>query len=134
MPCLLPLSVSKTKERNDEETERRESVSEDRENMASEQSQGQLTLPSQPASSQPLASQDASQSLASQLGLLKKLKRQEKKKNHQKSEGSTKKIKEGKCSSQEINENQGQKYKENVFKRPNEGIMQAYHKRDEMEQ
>ncbi len=50
--------------------------------MASEERQGQVTLPSQPSASQhtsePSASQHTSEPSASHLGLLKKLKRQEK--------------------------------------------------------
>ncbi len=63
MSCLLLTSVSKIEERRDEEPERRESESEERENIASENRQGELTPPGQPA--------------ASQSDLLKEFKRQE---------------------------------------------------------
>ena len=47
--------------------------------MAREERQGQVTLPSQPAASQSAASQHSSEPSASYQGLLKKFKRQEKK-------------------------------------------------------
>lgn len=78
IPCILPLSVSKVEEKKNEDTQRRESDSEEIEDMAREERQGQVTLPSQPAASQSAASQHSSEPSASYLGLLKKLKRQEK--------------------------------------------------------
>lgn len=84
--------------------------------MASDEREGELTLPSEPATSQltnepatsqltsePATSQLTSKPAASQLDLLKKIKKQEN--ITKKSKGSTEKIKEGKCSSQEGNGN-----------------------------
>lgn len=44
MPCLLLTPVSQIEERTDEESERRESDTEGREDMADEERQGELTL------------------------------------------------------------------------------------------